>query len=106
MLEHRESSERPFFGRVRVWDEDPDVASEGVYLEVTPSGDVLAFGHRLARARMPGGADHGIPWLHLRARSRCSSLVVLDDGTILCGYGAWVCRFNLAWLEGQADRDA
>ena len=29
-----------------------------------------------------------------------SSLVVLDDGTILCGYGAWVCRFNLAWLEG------
>ena len=28
-----------------------------------------------------------------------SSLVVLDDGTILCGYGPWVCRFNLAWLE-------
>ena len=70
MPEHREGSERPYFGRVRVWDEDPDVASEGVYLEVTPSGDVLAFGHRLARARMPGGADHGLPWLHLRARSR------------------------------------
>ena len=31
------------------------------------------------------------------------SLVVLDDGTILCGYGPWVSRFNLAWLEGQAD---
>ena len=45
--------------RVRVWDEDPDVASEGVYLEVTRSGGVLAFGHKLARARMPGGADHG-----------------------------------------------
>ena len=34
-----------------------------------------------------------------------SSLVVLDDGTILCGYGAWVCRFNLAWLEDPADGD-
>ena len=61
MLEHRESNERPFFNRVRVWDEDPDVAAEGVYLEVTRSGDVLAFGHKLARARMPGGADHGFP---------------------------------------------
>ena len=70
MPEHREGDERPFFSRVRVWDEDPDVASEGVYLEVTPAGDVLAFGHKLARARMPGGADHGFPWLHLRARSR------------------------------------
>jgi hypothetical protein len=32
-------------------------------------------------------------------------LVVLGDGTILCGYGAWACRFNLAWLEDQADGD-
>ena len=31
--EHRKRDERPFFSRVRVWDEDPDVASEGVYLE-------------------------------------------------------------------------
>ena len=35
-----------------------------------------------------------------------SSLVVLDDGRIMCGYGPWVCRLNLAWLEGQADGDA
>ena len=27
-------------------------------------------------------------------------LVVLDDGTILCGYGVRVCCFNLALLEG------
>ena len=70
MPEHRERNERPFYERVRVWEEDPDVAAEGCYLEATPSGDVLAFGHKLARARMPGGADHGFPWLHLRARSR------------------------------------
>jgi len=28
-----------------------------------------------------------------------SSLVVLDDGTILCSFKRYVCRFNLAWLE-------
>ena len=28
-----------------------------------------------------------------------SSLLVLDDGTILCGFSAYVCRFNMAWLE-------
>ena len=28
-----------------------------------------------------------------------SSLLVLDDGTILCGFGSHVCRFNMAWLE-------
>ena len=70
MREPRQSNERPFFERVWVWDEDPDVAAEGCYLEVAPSGDVLAFGHKLARAHMPGGADHGFPWMHMRARSR------------------------------------
>ena len=28
-----------------------------------------------------------------------SSLVALDDGTILCGLASTVCRFNMAWLE-------
>ena len=28
-----------------------------------------------------------------------SSLVVLDDGTILCAFREYICRFNLAWLE-------
>ena len=28
-----------------------------------------------------------------------SSLVALDDGTILCGLRSTVCRFNMAWLE-------
>ena len=28
-----------------------------------------------------------------------SSLVALDDGTILCGLRSAVCRFNMAWLE-------
>ena len=28
-----------------------------------------------------------------------SSLAVLADGTILCAYDVYVCRFNLAWLE-------
>ena len=28
-----------------------------------------------------------------------SSLLVLDDGTILCACGAYVYRFNMAWLE-------
>ena len=31
--EYRERDERPFFSRVRVWDEDPDVAAVGVYFE-------------------------------------------------------------------------
>jgi sialidase-1 len=31
-----------------------------------------------------------------------SSLVVLDDGTILCGCRAHVYRFNMAWLEQQS----
>lgn len=31
-----------------------------------------------------------------------SSLVVLDDGTILCGFKRFVFRFNLAWLEQGA----
>ena len=33
--EYRESDERPFFSRVRVWDEAPDMAAEEVYLEET-----------------------------------------------------------------------
>ena len=34
-----------------------------------------------------------------------SSLVVLEDGTILCGFKGILCRFNMAWLEqGNPDR--
>ncbi len=34
-----------------------------------------------------------------------SSLVALDDGTILCSFKLNVCRFNLAWLEQGSEME-
>ncbi len=63
------AQERPFFDKVRVWQPEPEARREAIYLEVTNSGAILAFGTKLADARWPGGYDHGFPWLHLQARS-------------------------------------
>ena len=61
---------RPFYEQIRVFDPVPGQTKKGnIYLEVTNSGAVIAFGTTLPTARMPGGADHGFPWMHLRARS-------------------------------------
>ena len=46
--------------------------------------------------------DDGKTWPVARRVSEkgaYSSLVTLADGTILCGLGTTVCRFNMAWLE-------
>ena len=59
----------PFFERVRIWKPEPEATKENVYLQLTNSGAIIAFGYMLPRARLPGGADHGFPWLHLRFRS-------------------------------------
>ena len=61
--------ERPFFDKVRVWEPEAEARKEFIYLELTNSGAILAFGTKIPTARWPGGADHGFPWLHLRARS-------------------------------------
>ncbi len=63
------AQERPFFEKVRVWQPEPEAGREAIYLELTNSGAILAFGSRLHDARWPGGYDHGFPWLHLQARS-------------------------------------
>ena len=60
---------RPFFERIQIWDPEEGIGKDSVYLELTNSGAVLAFGTQLPLARLPGGYDHGFPWLHLRARS-------------------------------------
>ena len=60
---------RPFFERIQIWDPEEGIGKGSVYLELTNSGAVLAFGTQLPLARLPGGYDHGFPWLHLRARS-------------------------------------
>ena len=58
---------RPFFERIRIW--EPELTTDSTYLELTNSGAVIAFDAKIPLARLPGGYDHGFPWLHLRARS-------------------------------------
>ena len=61
---------RPFFEEVQIWEPEEGVRNDNVYLEVTNSGAVLAFGIGIHEGRYKsGGIDHGFPWLHLRARS-------------------------------------
>ena len=63
------TKEKPFFEKVRVWEHEPEATKATICLELTNSGAIIAFGTKLPNARLPGGADHGFPWLHLRARS-------------------------------------
>ena len=60
---------KPFVERVQIWTPEPETAKEHVYLQLTRSGAIIALGTALPRARLPGGADHGFPWLHYRFRS-------------------------------------
>ena len=66
---HMGNEKRPFFEKVEIWGPEDRIKGENSYLEVTNSGEVLAFGTKVHEARWPGGYDHGFPWLHLRARS-------------------------------------
>ncbi len=41
----------------------------------------------------------------LEVTAAISSLVALDDGTILCSFKLNVCRFKLAWLEQGSEME-
>ena len=103
--------DKPFFERIQIWEPEEGIGRDGVYLEVTKAGEVLAIGARIPLTRWPGGYDHGFPWMHLRARSkdrgrtwtleernwwepetRCSAASVVDQTTgdiFLFNCGTW-----------------
>jgi hypothetical protein len=60
---------KPFVERVQICPPEPEAAREHVYLQLSRPGAIIALGYALPRVRLPGGADHGFPWLHYHFRS-------------------------------------
>ena len=77
-----------------------ELSDGSVYLN-NRNHDPASLGYRINQT-VRVSHDDGKTWPVARRvteEGAYSSLVALDDGTILCGLRSAVCRFNMAWLE-------